>query len=507
MNKLITYIRSRQSAIFRNALAVQYRQAVTFPNTLAIWYRQSAIFPNAFAVRYRQAVTFPNDLVSLESKIAINKIYLFFVAIFIFVSSITMAEEPIILRTDVVTQGDIWRGQRIVINIDVLGSAGWAQIKSMREPEIPGMYLIKTETQGTRLSETIGGTSYTGQRYEFSLFPQRAGKLIIPAIPVDIEIKTWGSDAENNISRKETAPLTIMVKEPPDAGNIKELISTSLLTVKQSWEPEPENLKVGDAFKRVITITAADVSGMVFPPLTWDKLTILDIYPGAAEVNDKIEDNIILGSRIETATYICQHEGVVTLPPITVTWWNLDKEKLVKEELPALTVNVKANSKIATNRNVFSNRRNNAQAIWTVALIILAVVILFIWGYMHYQIIIRQRLNAIAQRRRNSEQAYFKRFIASCKTSDNRVTYNDLQAWLSRVDKVWKGQINIFTGEYCNKQFKDQVDLLWNAIETGKEFDKTALLESAKQARVEWKKHSRIIDKADNSLPPLNPSS
>ena len=72
-----------------------------------------------------------------------------------------------------------------------IAADGWAQLKKTGDVEIKGGYLLRLESQGTRLNETIKGVSYTGQRYEFLFYAQRGGKLSIPEIVVDLEIKSW----------------------------------------------------------------------------------------------------------------------------------------------------------------------------------------------------------------------------------------------------------------------------------------------------------------------------
>ena len=90
-------------------------------------------------------------------------------------------------------------------SIEVLGADGWAQITDMGEFEIPGTYVMRTESQGTRLSETIRGTSYTGQRYQLSVYCQRAGRLEIPALPVTVTVKQWGVNAARDTARDHDA--------------------------------------------------------------------------------------------------------------------------------------------------------------------------------------------------------------------------------------------------------------------------------------------------------------
>ena len=102
------------------------------------------------------------------------------------------AADDIIFRSAVLPESP-WVGQKASLNVDVLAKDGWAQLKKIHEIEVAGAYVLRLETQGTRLSEVIDGDSYTGQRYSFMIFAQRDGKLTIPPVPVDVEVTRWGS--------------------------------------------------------------------------------------------------------------------------------------------------------------------------------------------------------------------------------------------------------------------------------------------------------------------------
>ena len=94
--------------------------------------------------------------------------------------AVAVTAGDILLRTTVTPQ-EAWVGQRVVLQVDVLGEDGWAQISRFGEVDLSGAYLIRTDTQGSRLQETIGGVAYTGQSYEFSIYPQLAGTVTVPA--------------------------------------------------------------------------------------------------------------------------------------------------------------------------------------------------------------------------------------------------------------------------------------------------------------------------------------
>lgn len=107
--------------------------------------------------------------------------------------------EPIIVRSAIENaNADVWVGQRVVLQVDVLARDGWAQIKSARDFEVPGAYVVRLQTQGTRLNETIAGVEYAGQRYELSLFAQKGGKITVPTIPIDVRSVVGATRQEPN---------------------------------------------------------------------------------------------------------------------------------------------------------------------------------------------------------------------------------------------------------------------------------------------------------------------
>ena len=133
--------------------------------------------------------------------------------------------DPVILRTSVVP-AEAWVGQRVLFHIDVLVEGGWAQIRKIGDVDVPGAHVMQTETQGTRISETIDGSAYTGQRYTLSIFPQREGAVEIPAFPVAAVVKTWGAGAKEQVYPKTTPEIQFASKLPADAKKLSGLIST-----------------------------------------------------------------------------------------------------------------------------------------------------------------------------------------------------------------------------------------------------------------------------------------
>jgi hypothetical protein len=360
-------------------------------------------------------------------------------------SASVLAAEEIILRT-AVTPGEAWVGQKVVLHVDVLAKDGWAQLKKVTDAEVEGAYLLRLESQGTRLSETIDGDSYTGQRYDFMLFAQRDGKITVPPVPVDVEIKTWGAGGGSRIERMSLPLVEFVTRTPPGAQGIRGLISTSNLTARQDWDPETESPVVGDAIKRRITLRAEDVSGMAFAPTLHNEIDNLGIYPGEPTVEDKFARGDLTGTRVETVTYVVERAGDFELPSIELSWWNIDTQELQHIVLPGFTLQVTGGPAVASQLN---ERRS-----WSVLIVLLVVVVVLL--------VFAGRLltgwTAWHQARNETEAAFFRRIRRSARTGDKDAVLRDTMRWLDRInDDSQAARLDLFMQKYGESRASDAV--------------------------------------------------
>jgi hypothetical protein len=205
------------------------------------------------------------------------------------------------------------------------------------------------------------------------------------------------------------------------------VIAARGLKVTDTWHPEPKSPKVGDAFTRTVAVTAADVPGMVFPPLRFDAIDGLAVYPERPAVNDRTERGTLTGERVETVNYVCERPGAVTVPDRTLTWWDLDAKELRTVKLPGRTFEV------APDPNAPSDGSPTPPATagsgWWWVLPAVGGVLVLAW-----LLLARVRPWLIGRRdaRAESEPAYFARFRRACRSADPHVVYTALLGWLDR---------------------------------------------------------------------------
>ena len=426
---------------------------------------------------------------------------LMLLAIWFMMSDCALAAEPIILRASV-TPAEAWVGQKIILHVDVLAKNGWAQLKKVSDVEVHGAYLLRLETQGTRLNETIEGDSFTGQRYEFMLFAQREGNLTVPPVPVDVEVRTWGAGGGTRIERMMLPVVEFVTRSPPGADGIRGLISTADFTANQYWEPETDSPLVGDAFKRTITLRAKDVSGMAFAPLHHNRIENLGIYPGEPQVDDRFSRGDLIGTRIETVTYVFEHAGAFEIPDVQLPWWDVDAGALKHIVLPGLTLQVTGSPAAKSEASQQAEHRQSTRALWAslLAISIMAVAVLGFGGR------VADRWAAWRKTRSESEATYFRRAMRSVRSGDQKVALRDTMRWLDLINNDSRpARLDQFLRQFGDARAQEAAVKLMNTLTFERdESDVAALASGLTAARKCWRKAQRDRGRVTGLLPELN---
>jgi hypothetical protein len=420
-------------------------------------------------------------------------------------SPMVMAEEqaPFVLRASIRPHQDIWVGQRVLYQVDVLGRNGWAKIQRMPDFQVSGAILVPFESQGTRLNETIGGEAYTGQRNVLSLFPQRSGRISVPAVPVNIEITKWGAQPPKQVLQGTLPPVDFQVETPPGGEAVRGLISTERLTAEQQWAPEANSLKVGNTLKRTIRLSAEDVSAMAFTPILFSASDTIDVYPREPMVEDRYNRGTLTGRRTETVTYVFKKSGTVELPAVVVKWWDLRNKKMRETVLPPRTIEVSASD--AGQNSPRSQSDIFAPKPWVYFAMILTVLVV-LFGLLQNRL--RLRWNAWRLEKKKSEKSFFKSFIKAARSGRPLETLNALMHWLDRIGPHNQGaRLDQFLAAYSDTDGIKAADHLLRAMdpESQRPWHGRDLMKAIGKGRQKWLVQRYGPVKARQRLPRLNP--
>jgi hypothetical protein len=424
--------------------------------------------------------------------------------------SVSAADEGVVLRASIEPKTDIWVGQQVRLLIDVLAPDGWAQIRKFHPFEVPGASVLQVESQGTRLSETISGAAWTGQHYEWLVFPQRAGAITIPPIVVDVETKDLATQEVTPLPHQQTPAVAFQAALPPGADQEHGLISTTRLEATQTLEPAIAEYKVGDALKRSISLRAAAISGMAFEPLQYAPVAGVGIYPTEPVVQDAVNrGSLTEGRRTESVTYVFERQGNYVLPDVTVTWWDLGEKRLRREVLPGPHVRVVATDPATTASGGTAAPASGTQLRW-LGIVVAVVGIAAVGAGLYWRQAIRARYQDGRLARTNSEAAYFRRFTAAARTGDVRRTLNAVLHWLDRLEVgTVPTQLEHFVQRYGDEAVRHEAQQLEHLVGTGRQeaWDAAPLLHGMTRARQRYLQASRRQSLRRTVVPPLNPCS
>ncbi|MCD9555265.1 protein BatD [Photobacterium carnosum] len=199
-----------------------------------------------------------------------------------------------------------------------------------------------------------------GRRYlvitrNYQLTAEKAGKIIIQGSKFNGSAVRGANGFNSGITvpvNEDARNITINIKPKPI--DYKGLwLPTPDLQLQQTWQPQVSNLndvttKVGEPITRTITLRIKDVAQSNMPNVN---LT----YPDTVRIyNEKPEYRTENGYSIMTLKQVIipRQTGKVTLPPLTINWWNTTTEKQQRSEIKGLTLNVIADP---TANNQFSS--------------------------------------------------------------------------------------------------------------------------------------------------------
>jgi hypothetical protein len=366
-------------------------------------------------------------------------------------------------------------GQPVTVTIEVLAPNWFTKAPEFPDIEVDNA-IAMPPGRSLNFTEKVGSVTYAGQSRSYIIYPLTAGTFKVP--PVNV---TFSYAKE---PPKSSPPVTVSSQfqqfeatVPDEAAGLRYFIATSNFTLEHTVSRNISDLKVGDSFKRSITMSAQDVVAMVLPPLRFEPFQGVGIYPDQPVLADKGGERgeIRTGKRTESVTYVLEKEGDYVLPEINVFWWDLKKEKLQKETVLAIKLAVIFNPDLeAEQLALMADVSGQPPAAGTrtlgwrhlIALVVFmgfSISMNILWK--KYKPLYANWSKSRKAQKANSEAAYFKRFHKACITGDKKETYNQLMSWLDRIyDGTGSATIWWFVNVTGNPELEEQVDELTNSL-------------------------------------------
>ena len=370
------------------------------------------------------------------------------------------------------SQSSVYVGQPVEVTISVYTSTWFTRGIDPGNIKVNGAFTVYFRSVSS--SKQISGKTYAGVEMIFHVFPYDDEDILFPEL--EIKVETPDDGGYKGIPRVvKTRERKINVKSVPPGYNKAEWIVASGMTVKDIWTGDKTKVKVGDVLERgIIREIAGSVSELI-PPVIWDSLSGVSLYPGRSEVNNHKTRTAISASRTDGIRYLFEKEGKITIPEMAFTWWNPIHNKLYKRTLKGFTIDVLPNPDlgmlesvrdslaIATSSPNEASSEKSASTIWGLSLKQFALVFVSILILIYLLIKGIKFLERIVKKHReqyqNSELYYFRQFKKALKRKNTMATIQALYRWIDQI-RLKEPTLQYFATNYGTNKLVREVKLL-----------------------------------------------
>ncbi|NEI05679.1 hypothetical protein GUK34_12710 [Rhizobium leguminosarum] len=324
-------------------------------------------------------------------------------------------------------------GQQVHVVVDIFAPEFFTSPPQYPLFEVPAALVTLSDDRAQNLVQTIADVQYSGIRRSYVIVPEKPGSFALPEIAVDLGYSANGSAIKAQV--RVALPSFDVAAAPNQAASP---FAARNLTVSQSFDRSPADLKAGDAVVRTIVIFAEDTQAMLIPPVDLGQAAGVAQYVKPPSMTDGVEQrgigrSVETGStRTETVVYTASAEGSFQAPPVSYQWFDLDAHAGATATLPAVDIVVaKAPSTGRIDPKFNPLGEDEGKNAWPVVLLSCAAVLA---GFA--AIVAWQRGSAIrawAERRRmsrrNSPQRRLRRLRTMIRVGPDPAIYRALQDW------------------------------------------------------------------------------
>ena len=211
-------------------------------------------------------------------------------------------------------------------------------------PQAPGLpdTVVETIENESRYESVIDGRRYYVLEKRYALFPQRSGELVIPRERFVGTRGRGGIFSQRQRVSAVSESHTITVKTIPEAFSGETWIPASALEVTESWTREAPVFRVGEPVNRQIAISATGLASTLLPEPGQIQIEGAKVYADPPARENLVTPKGITARQVTVVGIVPTRAGTLTLPEISIPWWNTQTDREEVAIIPAMTYEVLA---------------------------------------------------------------------------------------------------------------------------------------------------------------------
>jgi hypothetical protein len=343
-------------------------------------------------------------------------------------------------------KNEVYVGEPVQITVSVFTPTWFTKGVDIGNIKVNGAFSVYFRSLST--SRKINGQTYAGVQLFYNVFPFEEQDIVIPALSFEVETPAVGG--YKGIRRKVQTKETVIRNKPipPDIDPGQWFVSGGM-TVRENWKGNLNSVKVGDVLERTITRNANNTVAELIPPVIWDSIASVSLYPIRPIVNTNKGKLAISATRTDGVKYLFEEEGDIILPDIEFSWWNPSQNKYLKRTIKGRTISVKPNpdlgilrtikDSLAVKQEVLNAEEDEKEAKTYFGLplkqflILLAVLCIVVYLLIRYLLKARKVLIRKREEYRASESYAFRRFLSVANSEEPGKTISALYGWIGHL--------------------------------------------------------------------------
>lgn len=228
--------------------------------------------------------------------------------------------------------------------------------------------IVESSGEPKIYKKIVDGVGFNIIEIRYIITPLKAGSLKIPSIIIQGHIPTKKQNQKKSFDN-DFEPFFMMLSErmepfmlateeqvlnvqQPVAGMSPWLPAKSL-KIEEVWD-DSQVLQVGEPIVRSFKIVAEGLMSNQLPSLSDQQVNDHDfkIYSDKPEMEDEVKDENLHSFRKEQYTLVPQQSGLITLPEISIAWWDVTKNEKVTTRIPSKVLRVLPAIEKSTNLQV-----------------------------------------------------------------------------------------------------------------------------------------------------------
>lgn len=423
------------------------------------------------------------------------------ILLLLFQATIGFAQNNVVSEVSI-NRRSVYLGQPVEVSVGIFTPTWFTKGVNFGNIKVNGAFTIYFRSVST--SKKINGKNYAGVVAIYNVFPYDDEDLVFPSLEMVVETPDEGGfkGIKRSVKTKST---DIVVKAVPNGYNANDWLVANNVSVNESWQGDLKTVKVGDVIQRSVYRKAYGTVSELIPPVFWDSIQGVSIYPSRSSINTEKTKTSISATRTESVRYLFEKEGTVTLPEITITWWNPNQNKLLKRTLKEKIIDVLPNPDLGMLETVkdslnagnqeISEASSDDEAIkifglslkdFLIYLIVILICSYLIYKFLKWLLISKgllakwkqQRLEALA-----SEQHFFKIFLKQVSNKNKKEAINAIYLWIDRLH-LKEPTLAYFASTYGSDMFISNI----RKTSLNQPFDPLVHVEEIKMARKKYLK-------------------